>query len=359
MKKSVFIALVIMVLATCWVLSGVFGTDRESASSQVSGTEQVDERSQKLTEVRVQDLSAEPMNDEMGITGRTQASRQVYLRTKTDGQIISIFAKKGETVTKGQVLAKLETLDRAAKVLESEQLLIQREIQYKAAKELFEKGFSSRVRLAEAKAQLESAKAKLKHDRVELSHITVKAPFNSIINDQMVEVGDYVSKGNDMFDLVDLNPIEIVGFLTEKQMEYAVEGMPASIELLHGEKVDGVITFIAAAANRDTRTFKIEITVPNEDRHIKEGLTAKIKIPVIEDSAYKISPSILSLAEDGTIGVKTVNANNIVEFKPIRLLKDTVEYLWIGGLPDNIRIITVGQEFVISGQEVTPVLVER
>ncbi len=360
MKKSLLIAVSIAFIALIWVLSGTLGHNdatvvvvqntQEPSADSLSGGD--------IAEVRVRDLVAEAMEDKVQVTGRTRASRQVSLRAETEGQIVSIFIKKGYFVKKGQMLAKLGLRDRAAQVLNAEQSLQQRQIQYNASKELTEKGFNSRVRLAEARAQLESARAQLKQARVELSNINIKAPFDGVINGQMVEIGDYVSGGSELFDLVDLNPIEIVGFLTEKQIAFTHEGMPVSVELLRGEEVTGDITFIASAANADTRTFEMEITLSNPEYKIKEGLTAKINIPIKEAHAYKISPSILSLSDEGAVGVKIVNENNQVEFKPIRLLKDTPKYLWIGGLPENIRLITVGQEFVISGQTVKPVPAE-
>lgn len=356
MKKSLLIAVVITLVAFLWVLSGLFGSKQESTNSQENTA--LLENEGKIAEVRVRDLVAQPMEDEINVTGRTRASRQVFLRAETEGQIASILIEKGDIVRKGQILAKLELRDRAANVLNGEQLLNQRKIQYSAAKELAEKGFNSRVRLAEARAQLESARAQLKQARVELSNINIRAPFDAVVNDQMVEIGDYVSKGSDIFDLVDLNPIEIIGFVTEQQLVHVREGMQVGAELLRGAEVIGEITFIASAADSKTRTFKMEVTLPNPDYKVKEGLTAKIKIPVKEDSAYKVSPSILSLTDEGTVGVKIVNENNQVEFKPIRLLRDTPEYLWIGGLPEKVRIITVGQEFVIPGQTVKAIPAE-
>ncbi|HPF78487.1 MAG TPA: efflux RND transporter periplasmic adaptor subunit [Alphaproteobacteria bacterium] len=361
MKKSLFIAVVIAVVATLWVLSGQFSRDNNMANSDTAGTQAPSEENlgnNDIPEVRVRDLTAQPMEDEVEVTGRTQASRQVNLKAETEGAIASILVDKGDVVKEGQILAKLALRDRAAQVLDAEQLLNQRQIQYNAAKELTEKGFNSRVRLAEARAQLEAARAQLKQAKVELANINIKAPFDAVINDQMVEIGDYVSKGNDVFELVDLDPIEITGYLTEKQIGNVSEGIQAVAELLKGEEVTGEITFIAAAADPQTRTFKMEMTLPNPEHSIKEGLTAKIKVPIREDVAYKVSPSILSLADDGTVGVKIVNDNNQVEFKPVRLLKDTPEYLWIGGLPDHVRIISVGQEFVINGQTVKPVPAE-
>ena len=119
----------------------------------------------KITEVQVADLQAEMMKDDVVVTGRTQASRKVNLSAEINGQIASIKVKKGQIVKKGDVVAQLETQDRAARVTEAEQLVNQRQIQFTAAEDLSEKGFNSKVRLAEARAQLESAKAQLKQAR--------------------------------------------------------------------------------------------------------------------------------------------------------------------------------------------------
>ena len=360
MKKSLLLAIIISIVAILWILSGVMGERTQSSlNSDVQETPQnLSEPApiaEKIQEVRVRQLTAQAMDDEIEVTGRTQASRQVIIRGETEGQISSLKVKKGDVVSKGQVLARLETRDRNAKLEEARQLLKQRQIQFNASKELAEKGFNSRVRLAEKEAELQSARSQVKQAEEELSRIIIRAPFGGIINNQMIEIGDYVSRGNDMFEIVDLSPIEISGFLTEKQIDGITEGDMTSAVLLNGQVVEGKVTFIAAAADVQTRTFQMEMTVANDDSSIKEGLTAKIMVPFKEDNAFKVSPSVLSLADDGTVGVKTVNDNNIVEFKPVRLLKDTPDYLWISGLPSNIQLITVGQEFVIPGQKVKPV----
>ena len=132
----------------------------------------------------------------------------------------------------------------------------------------------------------------------------------------------------------------------------------ATATFINGQSLEGKISFIASAANPETRTFQIEISSDNPGYLIKEGLTANLRIPVAEKMAYRISPSILSLADDGTVGVKTVNEQDVVQFVPVNMLKDTVDFLWIGGLPDKARVITVGQDFVMPGEKVKPVLSE-
>lgn len=355
MKKSVFIAIAIILIAGLWVGSGLSGKG-ESDQPENSAEQAEGNTSDGPPEVRVRDMRAQEMSDQAEVTGRTQASRRVTLKAETNGEIIELLVEKGAHVETGQTLARIDKQDRGYRVEEARELLNQRDIQYKAAKELAEKGFNSQVRLAQAKAELETARTQLKQAQVALNNLAITAPFDGVIDVQNIELGDYVSAGTEVFEIVDMDPIEITGFVTEKLVGFVTEGDIAAAELLTGENLEGEISYVSPTANQETRTFQIEVTMPNEEHSIKEGLTAKIKIPVKDASAYKISPSILTLSDEGTVGVKIVNMNDEVEFMPIKLLKDTPDYLWVGGLPSQIRIITVGQEFVINGQKVKPVM---
>ncbi len=354
MPRSVFIAVFIALAALLWIGSGFIGGNSAGPETQDSAAApEVNE--QGLMQVRVRESTAQPMRDEVTVTGRTRASRTVDIRAETAGQVSELLAEKGDVVEEGQVIAKLELRDRAARVAEAQQLVNQRTIQYKAAQQLASKGFNSQVRLAEARAELEAARAQLKEARVDLSKINIKAPFDGVINEQFIELGDYLSVGDQVFSFVDLDPIEVEGFLTENQVVQVQVGYEAIAELLTDRSVKGTLTYIAPVANAETRTFPVEMQAPNEQHDIKEGLTAEIKIPLAERKAHKVSPSILSLADDGTVGIKTVDDQDVVRFTKIRMLKDTPEHLWVDGLPETVRIITVGQEFVVPGQPVEPI----
>jgi multidrug efflux system membrane fusion protein len=68
--------------------------------------------------------------------------------------------------------------------------------------------------------------------------------------------------------------------------------------------------------------------------------------------ANKISPSILLLSDEGILGVRKVNAANVVEFLPISIIEDTEEGIWVSGIPNSTNLIVRGQGFVENGQTV-------
>ena len=75
-----------------------------------------------------------------------------------------------------------------------------------------------------------------------------------------------------------------------------------------------------------------------------------ITIDIKSVKAHKISPSILTLQDDGTIGVKALNDSNTVVFYPITKVKDTIDGMWVTGLPEKVKLIITGQEYITEGK---------
>ena len=352
MKSSKYIAVGISVVVLIWILSGIFssGSEENGKESEV-GTSSTT----KVAEVRVRDIVAQSYANDIVVTGRTKASRSVEIKAKTRGQIQVLMKEKGTRVDEHEVLARIELSDREAKVIEAKQRFAQRQIEYDAAMSLENEGFNSKVTLTRSLADLETARALLTKAVIEHENTKIKVPFNGLIYDQMVEVGDYVSVGDTMFTIVDMDPIELVVFVSERNISSIRLGHDASAEFYNGDTIMGKVSYIAPVAYQATRTFRVEISTPNPDYSIKDGLTAKVRISVEEKKAHKISPSVLSLNDVGQIGVKIVDTQNKVQFVPVTILSDTSDYMWILGLPDNVKLITVGQDFVSHGQTVQPV----
>lgn len=352
MKSSKYIAVGISVVVLIWILSGIFSSGSgENGKEPEVGTASTT----KVAEVRVRDIVAQSYANDIVVTGRTKASRSVEIKAKTRGQIQVLMKEKGTRVDEHEVIARIELSDREAKVIEAKQRFAQRQIEYDAAMSLENEGFNSKVTLTRSLADLETARALLTKAVIEHENTKIKVPFNGLIYDQMIEVGDYVSVGDTMFTIVDMDPIELVVFVSERNISSIRLGHDASAEFYNGDTIMGKVSYIAPVAYQATRTFRVEISTPNPDYSIKDGLTAKVRISVEEKKAHKISPSVLSLNDIGQIGVKIVDAQNKVQFVPITILSDTSDYMWILGLPDNVKLITVGQDFVSHGQTVQPV----
>jgi multidrug efflux system membrane fusion protein len=352
MNKSIITALGLAVLAVGWVLWGQFDTGDAIGEDTIGTATQAATAPMK---VRVTDLKAITRVDTVDVTGRTEASRTVQLRSETKGQVNQLYVRRGEYITAGSPIAKLRLDDRPAKLAEASATLKQREIEYKAASQLSERGFRSETEKAAALARLDAARAVVEQIRIDIARTTFEAPFDGIIGAEHVELGDYMRVGDVAATVVDLDPILVVGQVSERHVGKVTVGMSGTMRLIDGSQRDGIVRYVSAVGDPDTRTYRIDLEVTNDDRKIRDGLTAKIQVPVNSGMAHFVTPSTLTLNDEGVVGVKTVNIENVVVFNPVDIIADEPDGVWLGGLPKSIRLITVGQEFVIDGEKVVPV----
>ncbi len=353
MKSSYKVALGLAVVSALWLGSGLLGIGKADDAPQAGAAEE-----RELFAVRVADMTAQPMVREVIINGRTLANRTVDLRSEIRGRVEEVLAQRGASLKAGDPVVRIAVEARRAELEEARANLNLRRIEFEAAQKLAERGFNSEVRRAEAKAQFEAAQARLRQAELLMEKTTVSAPFDGILDARPTEIGDFLDVNDLVATIVDLDPIRFVAFVTERNVTELRVGAPAKARVFGGNEIEGTITFIAAQAEQEARTFRVEVEAPNPGYGIVAGLTASLNLPVAEKLAHKISPAVLTLDDKGAIGVKTLTPDDIVTFTPVQIMGSAPDGVWIGGLPDRVRLVVVGQEFIVAGQKVKPVPVD-
>jgi len=354
-KPSIFIALGLAIGVSLWMWSGQMqpeSTSLDLVSNDAKDKINPPSKTVPLIKVRVIQSIAQNHQTTIIISGKTEANKRVEISAETDGRLIFVDLEEGQPLSKGQVIAKMSIDERQAILTRAKVLLEQREIEYEAAKKLEIKGFQSKTKKAAAAAYLSAAKADQTIAQVDLNNTVIVAPFNGVVKTKYVDVGDYTQRGDPIAEIVSLNPLYVTGHVAEKEISYINLGTTAHIRLVTGQLLSGVITRIAPVANDKTRTFKIEALVDNASDNIQAGLTAELRLSLHEVRAHFITPALLSLNDAGQIGIKTVSNTGHVIFNNIKIIEDTQQGLWVAGLPDDVTLISVGQEYVIDGQQV-------
>ena len=347
MSKTVKTSLITLVLLLFWMFTGIFSNEEKKASSIINIDNNNIENSSALVSAKI--FNAKPKISFVVLRGRTEADRNVFIAAETTGIIENIYFEKGEEVKKGDIICKQSVDARKAKVDEANALMRQRELEWQASKTLVEKGYRSQTQLAASSAAYDASKALVKQMEQELDNINIRAPFDGIFNEKLAEIGDFLSIGKPCGKVVDYNPIKITAQVSEKEILNVKIGLNGIANLSTGEKVEGLVTYVSNTADPATRTFRIEMEVENNNSNYKDGLTAEIFIPVKEINGHLIPPSSLTLNEEGQVGVRHIVNKNIAQFSKVEILGDEDEYVWIAGLPEKVTIITVGHEFVSSG----------
>lgn len=367
MRSSYIWAAIIMVAIGGWLASGqvIIGGQGNSAVSaddtaETDGNLTVEASDAKSEEdepfrVRARTISAIDRTANLTVRGRTEADQRVNLRAQTPGLVEEIPVRKGEKVKAGDIICKLETGSRTAHVLRAQAGVSQAELDHAAAHTLNEKGYASETRVLSAKAALDAAGATLAEMKLDLSRTTLRAPFDGVIDVLPTEIGTLLSVGDICAEIVANDPMLVIAQVSERDIGRIKQGMKGSAHLVTGHTAEGELRYIAPSADRATRTFRIELIVPNPDDTLRDGVTAEITIPLETARAHRFSPAILALNDDGLIGVRTLDENNKVDFMPVRILGNEDGAIWVSGLPETVTIITVGQEYVSVGETVTPV----
>jgi len=398
----------VLVSAALYVF--VFERDRLSSLTQgdttpasVSSDTQTDEPTQAdasdpdsgVVKVVVQKSQARMIDSAVILRGETQAARSVTVRAETSGQIINDPLRKGHVVTAGDILCQIDPGVRssaladararlasaqaripetAARVAEANARLEEARINFNAANKLSETGFASETRVASAqagvrsaeaavatatsgleatKSAIQSAEAAVESAQKELDRVTITAPFGGLLETDTAELGSLMQPGAACATIVQLDPIKVVGFVPETALSRVTIGAPARAKLTGGRMVQGLVTFISRSADPVTRTFRIEIDVANTDQSISDGQTAEIVIAAEGDNAHLLPQSSLTLNDAGTLGVRIVVANT-ARFVPVTLVRDTIDGVWVTGLPTQADVIVIGQEYVRHGVRVAP-----
>ena len=412
MKKSIFIASFILLLVVGWIGSGQLSNNviaQDDNTQEVPETEtsysknaenNKDEEFTFSVETKV--FTSKLIDQSIELQGQTIHNKKIDVKSETSGNIDSIEFSRGDKVSQNAEMITISLEDRNEKLLSakkdlerlSKELILNEknrdnllrqnverielyEIEYASAKQLIDKGLSSKSKLslasfnlanakadkedikikfestlANLEAQISNVKSVLKNIKLDIDKTSIKAPFDGIISEKMVEETEFISLGTPLFTIIDLDPIKIEGYLSEFDINKVSVGTKAIIEDSNGIKKNGIISFISPSAETSTRTFEITIEADNKDLSYKSGITTKIIIKGSELKAHKIPPSILTLLDDGTVGVKAVDSDNNVTFYSTKTIKDTIDGMWVSGLPEKVNLIVSGQEYISIGEKI-------
>jgi multidrug efflux system membrane fusion protein len=143
--------------------------------------------------------------------------------------------------------------------------------------------------------------------------------------------------------------------VAERKLAGIKQGDSAQVRLVTGETATGRIRFVSKTASDKTRTYRVEVELPNADGAIPDGITAEVSVPLAPVEAARVPRSALTFSSAGEIGVRTVNGEGVVQFMPVTIFADEQTFMWVGGVSDGVRVIVQGQDFVREAQKVEAV----
>ncbi|MEM7301623.1 MAG: efflux RND transporter periplasmic adaptor subunit [Pseudomonadota bacterium] len=355
LNASLIIAIMIAAGIGGWMYTGDLIIGGQADPNAVPIVEREKKRSSSLFQVRVRELQPEARPARLLIRGRTKADKMVSVRAETAGTLEKRPVNKGDRVKPGDLLCVINQGVRQANLTQAEAQLTQAKADFQANEELVEKGFTTKSRLRSLRAAYDAARAAVASAKWELSRTEVRATTHGIVVSPAAEVGDNLTPGGVCLTLMNSDPMLFVGQVSERDISQLKLGQPVGTQLVTGETVLGKLTHIAPIADPQTRTFEIEVSLPNPDERLRDGVTANSLVELASEPAFRIRSSWLTLSDNGTIGVRVVDEDDKVAFMAVKILSEPNDAMWVSGLKPGQRVITVGHEYVIAGEKVIPV----
>lgn len=343
-----WVAGIIAIAVLLWLASGLVGGKPESPEQAKPKAEP----ETRLVKVEVTSSQAQVITREAVVNSRTAPVRSVRVKAETSGRVIEVVAKRGATIRKNGVIARLAIKDRNAQLRQAKAVLEQRKLQYAAAQRLHKQDYMTEVDLAQSKANLEIAQAEVERIQQDISHTVIRAPFAGVLETRPVEVGDYVSVGDEIGYIIEQDPFIVRGSVSEDVIGHLQTGQPGRVTLINDEVKEGVLRYIAGEADPETRTYPVELLVANPEGRLIAGTSATMRLPLEDVSAHELEPATLTLDENGDFGIKSVDDNGRVHFFKADIVRNESGKVWLAGLPERLHVISVGQGFVSAGDQV-------
>lgn len=290
-------------------------------------------------------------------TGTLKPLNEAVVASKVDGTVLEVSAREGELVKKGQVLARIDRETLSQNVAEQEAQLANQQARLKLAqvkldkqRELFARGFISKLALDEQASDFEvqagvlkAQQAQLARAREALGNSEIKAPINGVVYERKKNPGDLASRNDRLFAIADLAVLEIAASLPARLGPQLAVGMDArfSVEGQAGE-FSGKLVRINPVANASTRNFDVYLRVDNQDGRLKAGQFTKGGIVLRELSGVVVLPLAAVHERDSKPWVLLVDQGRLAR-RPVtvKLRSEALGKVAVDGITPGAAVVAV------------------
>ena len=350
------VALIVLIAAAVWIGTGEFaavgsknadaeGSAAEAAAAEPASAEQVKKNRavSGLVPVFVDH------SRKIKLSGSTQPDKRAVLAARSEGVVNALSLTKGAVISADQVVMTLEGPETVARAKIAQIALDQRERELSTAEDLFSRGNKPEIQVVSARSDRDAAEAELTLARAAMDRLELKAPFSGLVDTVDVEMGEWVQSGASVATILSLDPIIVRAEVSELDIANVAPGSKAFMTLVDGTKMEGLVRFVAREASAATRTFPVEIALPNPGALIPAGMTTQVELLAPAVSTVTVPRSVITLSEKGEVGLRVVGSDYLARFVTVDIIDDTEAGMVVAGVPPGVRIIVAGQDLVRDG----------
>jgi membrane fusion protein (multidrug efflux system) len=304
--------------------------------------------------VEVQPLKRAPMLAVYSGTAPIEAHDEAEVVAKVGGEVREIYVEEGDTVTAGQVLARLDGDRLRLELAQTDANLRKLERDYNRQLELSQKGLVAKGTAENAKFDLDALRAAYDRARLELGYTEIRAPIDGVVSARYIKVGNTIAPSAPTFHVTNMDPLVAYVHIPEKEFRKLAPQQAADVlvDALGSERFAGVISRISPTVDPKTGTFRARVEVKDPTRRLKPGMFARVNI-VYErrENALQLPRSAI-VDSDGSLSVFVVNGDKAEQRAVSTGLASNGWVEVVEGLRGDERVVVVGQAGLKTGTAV-------
>ena len=293
--------------------------------------------------------------DTLNLPGRIEPNRVVRVAAEVAGRIEGIPCKEGATCKAGDLLIRLNDELLQAEFNRTAAQHTYDKQEYERFKSLVSGGAATEKQRDDAKSRMDVSKAEMESAHAQLERARVYSPAVGVLNDLLVEKGEYVQPGTPVVEIVDITTVKVVVHMPERDIHFFKTGGATAITLADGleeGELSGEITYISELADESTRSTRMEITLDNRARRLKSGQIVQVQLTRRTLKDVIMIPLLVVIPMEDAKAVYVVEGNRAVRrVVKLGLIKGRAIRV-TDGLNPGDRLIIVGHRYVGPGQSV-------
>lgn len=278
-------------------------------------------------------------------TAPIEAFADADVIAKVAGEVRQILVEEGDSVTKGQVLARLDGDRLRLELRESEARLQKLQRDFERNMDLSEKGLISAGDFDNLKYELEALRASHNLRSLELDYTQIRAPIDGIVSTRYIKLGATLSINDPVFRVTSFDPLVAYLHVPEREFTNIAQDQPVRLDIdaLKGEPVVARVTRVSPVVDPATGTFKVTIEIYDDERRIKPGMFARVSVVHDKHENALLVPRSAILEEAGKTSVFVVADNKALRREITTGFASDGMVEIISGLDGDENLVTVGQ----------------
>ena len=306
------------------------------------------EKTEEKPKVKLADVTARPVEQIQEYTATVEAEVKNNIAPSSPVRIDKIFVEVGDHVSKGQRLVQMD----AANLKQTKLQLDNQEVEFKRIDELYKVGGASKSEWDAAKMAYDVKKTAYQNL---LENTSLLSPISGVVTARNYDSGDMYSGGNPVLTVEKITPVKLLINVSEIYFTKVKKGAPVDVKLdVYGDEAfEGKISLIYPTIDPTTRTFQVEIQLPNQNQKVRPGMFARASLNFgTEENVVVPDLAIVKQAGAGDRYVYVYKDGKVTYNKVELGRRMGAEYVLKSGVPNNSQVVIAGQTRLINGTEV-------